>query len=60
MKNKKEMTPEKYREMANDKSIPQDARNVFLDKAVEMEQKAFKHSKEIKDVNGHKWKGEMK
>jgi hypothetical protein len=32
----------------------------FLDKAVEMEQKAFKHSKEIKDVNGHKWKGKMK
>jgi hypothetical protein len=46
--------------MANDKSIPQEARNMFLDKAVEMEQKAFKHSKEIKDVNGHKWKGEMK
>jgi cytochrome b involved in lipid metabolism len=48
MKNKKQMTPEKYREMANDKSIPQDARNVFLDKAVEMEQKAYKHSKELK------------
>jgi hypothetical protein len=60
MKNKKEMTPEKYREMANDKSIPQDARNVFLDKAVEMEQQGYKESKKIKDVNGHKWKGEMK
>jgi hypothetical protein len=60
MATKKELTPEKYREMAEDKSIPQDARNVFLDKAVEMEQKAYKHSKEIKDVNGHKWKGEMK
>jgi hypothetical protein len=60
MKNKKDMTPEKYREMANDKSIPQEARNTFLDKAVEMEQKGYKKSKEIKDVNGHKWKGEMK
>lgn len=60
MKNKKQMTPEKYREMANDKSIPQDARNQFLDKAVEMEQKEYKNSKEMKDVNSHKWKGEMK
>jgi hypothetical protein len=60
MATKKELTPEKYREMANDKSIPQDARNVFLDKAVEMEQQGYKESKKIKDVNGHKWKGEMK
>jgi len=60
MKNKKELSPEKYREMANDKSIPQEARNMFLDKAVEIEQKAYEHSKEIKDVNGHKWKGTMK
>ena len=60
MKNKKQMTPEKYREMASDKSIPQDARNQFLDKAVEMEQKEYKNSKEMKDVNSHKWKGEMK
>jgi len=60
MATKKELTPEKYREMANDKSIPQDARNMFLDKAVEIEQRAYQHSKEIKDVNSHKWKGEMK
>jgi len=60
VKNKKEMTPEKYREMAKDKSVPQDARNMFLDKAVEMEQKGYKESKGMKDVNSHKWKGEMK
>lgn len=31
----------KYREMANDKTIPQDVRNIYLDKANEIERKAF-------------------
>ncbi len=30
----------KYREMAKDKSLPQDVRNTYLDKANEIEQKA--------------------
>jgi hypothetical protein len=59
MATKKELTPEKYREMASDKNIPQDARNMFLDKAVEIEQRAYQHSKDTKDVNSHKWKGTM-
>ena len=54
------LTPADYRKAAEDKTIPQDARNEFLDKAVQLEQKAYQHSKEIKDVNSHKWKGEMK
>jgi hypothetical protein len=35
----------KYREKAKDKSLPQDVRNMYLDKAVELEQKAYKQSK---------------
>jgi len=35
----------KYREKAKDKTLPQDARNMFLDKAVELEQKAYKEAK---------------
>jgi hypothetical protein len=35
----------KYREKAKDKTLPQDARNMYLDKAVEMEQKAYKQMK---------------
>ena len=35
----------KYREKAKDKSLPQDARNMYLDKAVELEQKAYKKEK---------------
>jgi len=35
----------KYREKAKDKSLSQDARNMYLDKAVELEQKAYKQSK---------------
>jgi len=35
----------KYREKAKDKSLPQDARNMYLDKAVELEQKAYKQAK---------------
>lgn len=35
----------KYREKAKDKTLPQDARNMYLDKAVELEQKAYKQAK---------------
>jgi hypothetical protein len=35
----------KYREKAKDKTLSQDARNMYLDKAVELEQKAYKQSK---------------
>ena len=35
----------KYREKAKDKSLSQDAKNMYLDKAVELEQKAYKQSK---------------
>jgi len=35
----------KYREKAKDKSLPQDVRNMYLDKAVELEQKAYKQAK---------------
>lgn len=35
----------KYREKAKDKTLPQDARNMYLDKAVELEQKAYKKEK---------------
>ena len=35
----------KYREKAKDKTLPQDARNMYLDKAVELEQKAYKEAK---------------
>jgi len=35
----------KYREKAKDKTLPQDARNMYLDKAVELEQKAYKQMK---------------
>jgi hypothetical protein len=58
MKDKKEMSSEKYRKMAEDKSVPQEARNMFLDKANEMEKKEYDKSRK-KDVNGHKWKGMM-
>jgi hypothetical protein len=34
----------KYREMAKDKSLPQDVRNVYLDKANELEQASYKPS----------------
>lgn len=34
----------KYREKAKDKSLPQDVRNVYLDKANELEQAAYKPS----------------
>jgi hypothetical protein len=34
----------KYREMAKDKSLPQDVRNVYLDKANEIEQASYKPS----------------
>jgi hypothetical protein len=54
---KKKLTPADYRKAAEDKTVPQDVRNTFLDKAVEIEQRAYEHSKEIKDVNSHKWKG---
>jgi hypothetical protein len=49
-------TPKDYRRMADDKSLPQDVRNQFLDKANEIEKKDYEKSKK-KDVNGHKWKG---
>lgn len=32
----------KYREAAKDKSLPQDVRNTYLDKANELEQKSYK------------------
>jgi hypothetical protein len=51
-------TPKDYRKMADDKSLPQDVRNQFLDKANDMEKKEYEKSKK-KDVNGHKWKGMM-
>jgi hypothetical protein len=35
----------KYREKAKDKTLPQDVRNMYLDKAVELEQKAYKQAK---------------
>jgi hypothetical protein len=35
----------KYREKAKDKSLPQDVKNMYLDKAVELEQKAYKQAK---------------
>jgi len=35
----------KYREKAKDKSLPQDARNMYLDKAVELEKKAYQKEK---------------
>jgi hypothetical protein len=54
---KKKLTPADYRKAAEDKTVPQDVRNTFLDKAVEIEQRAYEHPKEIKDVNSHKWKG---
>ncbi|MFY8212129.1 MAG: hypothetical protein ACOVLB_05625 [Candidatus Nanopelagicus sp.] len=53
----KKLTPADYRKAAEDKTIPQEVRNTFLDKAVEIEQRAYQNSKEIKDVNSHKWKG---
>jgi hypothetical protein len=31
----------KYREKAKDKSLPQDVKNMYLDKAVELERKAY-------------------
>jgi len=34
----------KYREMAKDKTIPQDVRNQYLDKANELEYKAYENS----------------
>ena len=34
----------KYREMAKDKSLPQDVRNTYLDKANELEQASYKPS----------------
>jgi hypothetical protein len=54
---KKKLTPADYRKAAEDKTVPQEVRNTFLDKAVEIEQRSYEHSKEIKDVNSHKWKG---
>jgi hypothetical protein len=38
---------EKYRAQANDKSIPQDVRNQYLDKANEMERKAYEDTKKL-------------
>ena len=35
----------KYREKAKDKTLPQETRNMYLDKAVELEQKAYKQMK---------------
>lgn len=35
----------KYRKMAEDKSLPQDVRNAYLDKAVALEQKAYGENK---------------
>lgn len=35
----------KYRAMGQDKSLPQDVRNMYLDKANEMEQKAYEAGK---------------
>lgn len=53
----KKLTPADYRKAAEDKTIPQEVRNTFLDKAVELEQRAYQAPNEIKDVNSHKWKG---
>jgi hypothetical protein len=41
---KKKLTPADYRKAAEDKTVPQDVRNTFLDKAVEIEQRAYEHS----------------
>ena len=38
---------EKYRAQASDKSIPQDVRNQYLDKANEMERKAYEDTKKL-------------
>ena len=38
---------EKYRAAANDKTIPQDVRNQMLDKANEMERKAYEGQKKL-------------
>jgi len=38
---------EKYRAQANDKSIPQDVRNQYLDKANALEYKAFEGEKKM-------------
>jgi len=35
----------KYREKAKDKTLPQEVKNMYLDKAVELEQKAYKKEK---------------
>ena len=35
----------KYREKAKDKTLPQDVRNMYLDKAVELEKKAYQKEK---------------
>lgn len=37
----------KYRKMAEDKSLPQDVRNTYLDKAVALEQKAYGENKKF-------------
>lgn len=37
----------KYRKMAEDKSLPQDVRNAYLDKAVALEQKAYGEDKKF-------------
>ena len=38
---------EKYRAAANDKTIPQDARNQLLDRANEIERKAYEATKKL-------------
>lgn len=38
---------EKYRASANDKTIPQDARNQLLDRANEIERKAYEATKKL-------------
>jgi hypothetical protein len=38
---------EKYRAAANDKTIPQDVRNQMLDKANELERKAYEATKKL-------------
>lgn len=35
----------KYREKAKDKTLPQDVKNMYLDKAVELERKAYEKMK---------------
>lgn len=37
----------KYRKMAEDKSLPQDVRNTYLDKAVALEQKVYGENKKF-------------